>query len=259
MLESLKTAFKIPDLRKKFYWTIFLLAVFRLGSYIVVPGMQPYNFGENNIFNLLDMFSGGALSYMSLFALGVNPYITSSIIIQLLTVVIPRLQELSKEGGEGRKIIARYTKYGTVVLGMVQAAAITMGFRAAMIDPHNGWSILTIILTMTAGTVFLTGLGEVISDRGIGNGVSMLIFAGIVARFVPDIIRNLQLVGEGGLSLLGLILFFALTLAVVVLSIVTQGERKIPVQYAKRVVGRRCMVDNPPICRCEPIQVQCDP
>ncbi|NLW55343.1 MAG: preprotein translocase subunit SecY [Firmicutes bacterium] len=240
MLESLKTAFKIPDLRKKFYWTMFLLAVFRLGSYIVVPGMQPYNFGENNIFNLLDMFSGGALSNMSLFALGVNPYITSSIIIQLLTVVIPRLQELSKEGGEGRKIISRYTKYGTVVLGMIQAAAITMGFRAAMLDPHNGWSILTIIITMTAGTVFLTWLGEVISERGIGNGVSMLIFAGIVARFVPDLIRNLQLVGEGGLSLLGLIMFFVLTLAVVVfIVIVTQGERKIPVQYAKRVVGRK--------------------
>lgn len=240
MLESIKTAFKIPDLRKKFYWTIFLLAVFRLGSFIVVPGMQPYNFGENNIFDLLDMFSGGALSNMSLFALGVNPYITSSIIIQLLTVVIPSLQELSKEGGEGRKLIARYTKYGTVILGLIQAAAITMGFRAAMIDPDNVWSIITIIFTMTAGTVFLTWLGEVISDRGIGNGVSMIIFAGIVARFVPSIIRNLQLVGEGGVSLLGLILFFILTLAVVVfIVIVTQGERKIPVQYAKRVVGRK--------------------
>jgi len=240
VLESIKTAFKIPDLRKKFYWTIFLLAVFRLGSFIVVPGMQPYNFGENNIFDLLDMFSGGALSNMSLFALGVNPYITSSIIIQLLTVVIPSLQELSKEGGEGRKLIARYTKYGTVILGLIQAAAITMGFRAAMIDPDNVWSIITIIFTMTAGTVFLTWLGEVISDRGIGNGVSMIIFAGIVARFVPSIIRNLQLVGEGGVSLLGLILFFILTLAVVVfIVIVTQGERKIPVQYAKRVVGRK--------------------
>lgn len=240
MLESLRTAFKIPDLRKKFYWTIFLLAIFRLGSYIVVPGMRPHNFGENNIFNLLDMFSGGALSNMSVFALGVNPYITSSIIFQLLMMVIPRLQELSKEGTEGRKIISRYTKYGTVVLGLIQAAAITMGFRQAMVNPNSGWSMLSIIITMTAGTVFLTWLGEVISERGIGNGISMLIFAGIVARFVPDTIRNLQLVGEGGLSLLGLILFFALTVAVVVfIVIVTQGERKIPVQYAKRVVGRK--------------------
>ncbi|HHT48320.1 MAG TPA: preprotein translocase subunit SecY [Firmicutes bacterium] len=240
MWESLKTAFRIPDIRKKFYWTLFLLAVFRLGSYIVVPGMTRFNFGENNIFNLLDLFSGGALSNMSVFALGVQPYITSSIIMQLLTMVIPSWQELSKEGPEGRKVLARYTKYATVVLGLVQALAITMGFRQAMEDPTSVASLITVVLTMTAGTVFLTWLGETISERGIGNGVSMLIFAGIVARFVPDFIRTLQTVGEGGITLLGLLLFLVLIVIIVAfIVIVTQGERKIPVQYAKRVVGRR--------------------
>ncbi|NLY90994.1 MAG: preprotein translocase subunit SecY [Firmicutes bacterium] len=240
MWESLRTAFRIPDIRKKFYWTIFLLAVFRLGSYIVVPGMKPYEFGENTIFNLLDLFSGGALSNMSLFALGVQPYITSSIIMQLLTMVIPSWQELSKEGPEGRKILARYTKYATVVLGIIQALAITLGFRQAMADPANVASLFAIVLTMTAGTVFLTWLGETISERGIGNGVSMLIFAGIVARFVPDFILTLQNIGEGGISLLGLLLFLVLIVVIVAFIVmVTQGERKIPIQYAKRVVGRR--------------------
>jgi preprotein translocase subunit SecY len=241
MWESLKTAFRISDIRKKFYWTVFLLAVFRLGSYIVVPGMNPYNFGENNIFNLLDMFSGGALSNMSVFALGVQPYITSSIIMQLLTMVIPSWQELSKEGQEGQKILARYTKYATVVLGLVQAMAITMGFRQAMVDPSSTVSLITIVVTMTAGTVFLTWLGDIISDRGIGNGVSMLIFGGIVARFVPDAIRTIREVGQGGsASPLGLVMFLLLTVAIVAfIVIVTQGERKIPVQYAKRVVGRK--------------------
>ncbi|NLW59559.1 MAG: preprotein translocase subunit SecY [Firmicutes bacterium] len=240
MWESLKTAFRIPELRKKMWWTVFLLAVFRLGSYIVVPGMSSFNLGEHSLFSLLDMFSGGALSNMSLFALGVQPYITSSIIMNLLTVVIPSWQELSKEGPEGRRVLARYTKYGTVILGLIQALAITLNFRAAMVDPTNMASLFSIVVTMTAGTVFLTWLGEHISERGIGNGVSMLIFAGIVARFVPSIIRTLQTVGEGGTRLFGLILFFILTILVVVfVVIVTQGERKIPVQYAKRVVGRK--------------------
>ncbi len=240
MWESLKTAFRIPEIRKKMWWTVFLLAVFRLGSYIVVPGMSSFNLGENNIFNLLDMFSGGALSNMSVFALGVQPYITSSIIMNLLTMVIPSWQELSKEGPEGRRVLARYTKYGTVILGLLQAFAITMSFRGAMVDPTSVTSLLTVVLTMTAGTVFLTWLGEHISERGIGNGVSMLIFAGIVARFVPDAIRTVQSVGQGGIPLFGLLLFLVLTVLIVAfVVIVTQGERKIPVQYAKRVVGRK--------------------
>lgn len=240
MLEALKTAFKLPDLRKKFLWTLFLLGVFRLGSHIVVPGMNPHNFGENNIFSLLDLLSGGALSNMSLFALSVNPYITSSIIMNLLTMVIPKLEELAKEGVEGRKVIAQYTRYGTILLGIIQASALTIGFRSAMVNPENPWSYVTIVVTMTAGTVFLMWLGEVLSERGIGNGISMIIFGGIVARLLPQGIATLQSLGEGGRSFLGLLASAVLSVAVVAfVVVVTQGQRKIPVQYAKRVVGRK--------------------
>ena len=240
MWEALKTAFKLPDLRKKILWTLFLIAIFRIGSYIVVPGMRPHDFGENNIFSLLDIFSGGALSNMSLFALGVNPYITSSIIMTLLTMVIPRLEELSKEGAEGRKVISQYTRYATVLLGLIQASALTVAFRAAMVNPNSTWSYISIVVTMTAGTVLLMWLGEVLSERGIGNGISMIIFGGIVARLLPDAITTLRNIGVGGLRIPGLLASVVISVIVVAfVVIVTQGERKIPVQYAKRVVGRK--------------------
>jgi|SRR5690554_76984 len=240
MLEALKTAFKLPDLRKKLLWTLLLLGIFRLGTHIVVPGMNPRAFGEDTIFTLLDLFSGGALSNMSVFALGVNPYITSSIIMNLLTMVIPRLEELAKEGVEGRKVISQYTRYGTVLLGLVQATALTMGFRGSMVNPGNPWSYVTIISTMTAGTIFLMWLGEVISERGIGNGISLIIFAGIVSRLLPSAISTIQNLGVGGVHPFSLLVFLIIALAVVVfVVIVTQGQRKIPVQYAKRVIGRR--------------------
>jgi len=240
MWEALKNAFKLPDLRKKLLWTLFLLAIFRLGSHIVVPGMRPHDFGENNIFSLLDIFSGGALSNMSLFALGVNPYITASIIMTLLTMVIPRLEELSKEGTEGRKVISKYTRYGTVVLGLIQASALTAAFREAMVDPTNTWSYISIIVTMTAGTVFLMWLGEVLSERGIGNGISMIIFGGIIARLVTDAVSALSNIGTGGVTIPGIFGSVALTVVVIAfVVVVTQGQRKIPVQYAKRVVGRK--------------------
>ncbi|HHU52153.1 MAG TPA: preprotein translocase subunit SecY [Firmicutes bacterium] len=240
MWEALKTAFKLPDLRKKFFWTLFLLAIFRIGSHIVVPGMRPFDFGENNLFSLLDIFSGGALSNMSLFALGVNPYITASIIMTLLTMVIPRLEELSKEGPEGRRVISKYTRYGTVLLGLIQASALTVAFRGAMVDPDSVWSYISIVVTMTAGTVLLMWLGEVLSEKGIGNGISMIIFGGIVARLLPDAINTLRNIGPGGFTVAGLIASLVISVIVVVfVVIVTQGERKIPVQYAKRVVGRK--------------------
>lgn len=240
MWEALKTAFKLPDLRKKILWTLFLIAIFRIGSHIVVPGMRPHDFGENNIFSLLDIFSGGALSNMSLFALGVNPYITSSIIMTLLTMVIPRLEELSKEGAEGRRVISQYTRYATVLLGLIQASALTAAFRAAMVNPESTWSYISIVVTMTAGTVLLMWLGEILSEKGIGNGISMIIFGGIVARLLPDAITTLRNIGVGGLRIPGLLASAALSVIVVAfVVIVTQGERKIPVQYAKRVVGRK--------------------
>ncbi len=240
MLDAMKTAFKLPDLRKKMLWTLLLLAIFRLGSFIIIPGMNPREFGADTIFALLNLFSGGALANMSLFALGVNPYITASIIMNLLTMVIPSLEEMAKEGVEGRKVIAQYTRYGTVFLGLLQATAITMGFRDAMKDPGNPWAIITAVLAMTGGSVLLMWLGEVISERGIGNGISLLIFAGIVSGLLPSTIGTIGALGSGGIHPLGFLAFLAIALMVVVMVvIVTEGQRKIPVQYAKRVVGRR--------------------
>ncbi|NLY89561.1 MAG: preprotein translocase subunit SecY [Firmicutes bacterium] len=240
MLDAMKTAFKLPELRKKMLWTLLLLAIFRLGSFIVIPGMNPREFGADTIFALLNLFSGGALSNMSLFALGVNPYITASIIMNLLTIVIPRLEELAKEGVEGRKVIAQYTRYGTVLLGLLQATALTMGFRGSMTDPNNPWAFVTVVTVMTGGSVLLMWLGEVISERGIGNGISLLIFAGIISRLLPSSIATIGALGAGGIHPLGFLAFLIIALAVVVfVVIVTEGQRKIPVQYAKRVVGRR--------------------
>jgi preprotein translocase subunit SecY len=248
LLEAINTAFKLPDLRKKMIWTLVLLGIFRLGTLIPVPG--PWNQqalndifgGGNNLFGLLDMLAGGALRRMSVFAMSVNPYITSSIIVQLLTMVIPQLEQLAKEGGEGRKLLAQYTRYGTVVLAVIQGSAMTMGLQSAMNAP-TAWDIVLIITTLTAGSVFLMWLGEVISERGIGNGISLLIFAGIVARIFPSALTTGKLLfGKGGtgISFISVIIFLALAVVIVAgVVFVTQGERKIPVQYAKRMVGRR--------------------
>jgi preprotein translocase subunit SecY len=247
LLEAIKTAFKLPDLRKKILWTLFLLGIFRLGTLIPVPGpwdpkaLENIFGGNNNLFGLLDMLAGGALRRMSVFAMSVNPYITSSIIIQLLTMVIPRLEQLAKEGGEGRKLLAQYTRYGTIILAIIQGSAMTVGLKAAMNSP-TAWDFTLIITSLTAGSVFLMWLGEVISERGIGNGISLLIFAGIVARIFPDSISTAQTLFSkaSGTSIISAIAFLALAIVIVAgVVFVTQGERKIPVQYAKRVVGRR--------------------
>ncbi|HHZ19424.1 MAG TPA: preprotein translocase subunit SecY [Firmicutes bacterium] len=240
MLESIKTALKLPDLRKKLLWTVALLAIFRLGVHIPVPGMTPIQAGQNNIFDLLDLLGGGALRRMSIFALSVNPYITSSIIMQLLAMVIPSLEALAKEGAEGRKIISQYTRYGTVVLGIIQAAALTFSFRGNMVDASNPFNYVVVIAGMTAGSIFLMWVGEVLSERGIGNGISMLIFAGIVARLMPETIATVKSLGQGGVSFFNLLLFIAVSIVVIYGVVkVTEGERRIPVQYAKRMVGRR--------------------
>lgn len=247
MLEAIKTAFKLPDLRKKMLWTLALLGIFRLGTHIPVPGpWDPRGLadlfgGENNLFGLLDLMAGGALRKMSVFAMSVNPYITSSIIIQLLTMVIPKLEALAKEGAEGRKVISQYTRYGTVVLALIQGSAMALGLRGALINPST-WDFVLIITTLTAGSVFLMWLGEVLSERGIGNGISMLIFAGIVARIFPSTIATLSTITAKGVgaSFISIMLFLVIAVFIVAgVVFVTQGERKIPVQYAKRVVGRR--------------------
>ncbi len=247
MLEAIKTAFKLPDLRRKIIWTLVLLGIFRLGVHIPAPG--PWDAGKlanllgggGNLFGLLDLMAGGALRKMSVFAMSVNPYITSSIIVQLLTMVIPALQQMQKEGGEGRRIISQYVRYGTVVLSIIQGAAYAFGLQGAMSNP-TAWDFVLIIMSLTAGSVFLMWLGEVISEKGIGNGISLLIFAGIVAQLIPSAIGVSKTLGSRGLgvSFLSVIIFGILAIAIVAgVVFVTQGERKIPVQYAKRMVGRK--------------------
>lgn len=247
MLDALRNALRIGDLRRKLLYTAALLVVFRIGSFVPVPGVdaialaESLDIGGGNIFGFLNMFTGGALGRFTIFAMGVNPYITSSIILQLLTIVIPRLEELAKEGVEGRKKIQQYTRYGTVVLGLIQAYGITVLARNSnVITNPTFFNLLLIVITLTAGTSFLMWLGEKISEKGIGNGISLIIFAGIVAEFPVGIIQTIQNVGEGGVSIFSLlalaVLFVAIIAAVVM---VQEGQRRIPVQYAKRVVGRR--------------------
>lgn len=247
MLDALRNAWRIDDLRRKLIYTAALLAVFRIGSFVPVPGVdaiglaESLDIGGGNIFGFLNLFTGGALGRFTIFAMGVNPYITSSIILQLLTIVIPRLEELAKEGIEGRKKIQQYTRYGTVVLGLIQAYGITvLAKNSNVVTNPTFFSLLTIVVTLTAGTMFLMWLGEKISENGIGNGISLIIFAGIVAEFPVGLIQTFQTVGEGGVSAFSLIVLAVLFVAIVAAVVMVQeGQRRIPVQYAKRVVGRR--------------------
>ncbi|MFS8542689.1 MAG: preprotein translocase subunit SecY [Limnochordales bacterium] len=247
MLDALRNALRIGDLRRKLLYTMGLLVVFRIGSFVPVPGVNAAALAEQlgvaggNIFGFLNLFSGGALGRFTVFAMGVNPYITASIILQLLTIVIPRLEELAKEGPEGRKVIQQYTRYGTVVLGVIQAMGITALARnwGVLTDP-NWFTFFSIVVTLTAGTTFLMWLGEKITEHGIGNGISLLIFAGIVADIPVGTFNIIQAIGEGGINPFSLLFFLVAGLLVIAAVImVQQGERRIPVQYVKRVVGRR--------------------
>jgi len=247
LLDALRNSLKIPDLRRKILYTAAMLAVFRAGSFIPVPGVnatalaQQLGVDGGNIFGFLNLFTGGALGRFTVFALGVSPYITASIVIQLLTIVIPKLEELSKEGPEGRRIITQYTRYATVVLALIQAFGTTMMAKNWGVTSNSSFfGLLLIMVTLTAGTAFLMWLGEKISEKGIGNGISLLIFVNIVAAMPGGAVNAVKAVGEGGLSIFSLILY--LIIAVVVIAavvMVTQGQRRVPVQYAKRVVGRK--------------------
>ncbi len=247
IFETLRDAWKVPSIRKKIGFTLLMLLVFRIGAHIPIPFMDrellKEMMGSGGLFEFFNTFSGGSLKRFSVFALSIMPYITASIIIQLLTVVIPYLERLSKEGEEGRKKIVQYIRYGTVALGFVNGFGLTVGLRGALLipDPALKYPIYFMIaLVLTAGTAFLMWLGEQITERGIGNGISLIIFAGIVAG-VPDAIKylvNLLSVGEiSWFSILGLLVIAALIIAGVVF--IQEGQRRIPVQYAKRVVGRR--------------------
>lgn len=245
MFGTLAHAWKVADIRRKMIFTLLMLVIFRLGSNIPVPGIdralltQMFD-GGTGLFALFDLFSGGAFSNFTIFALSITPYITASIILQLLTIAIPSLERLAKEGVEGRKKIAQYTRYLTVVLAFVQAIGLSVGlFRQALINT-DFFSVAVIVLTLSAGTAFLMWLGEQINENGIGNGISLLIFAGIIAR-VPSAIRsNWAKLTAGELSVVSVILFVIFALVVIIgIIAIQQGQRRIPVQYAKRVVGRK--------------------
>jgi len=244
---------KIPELKKRIFFTLCMLAVYRLGCHIPTPGVDGtalsayFSSKQGTLFGLIDMFSGGALSTMSVMALGIMPYISASIILELLSVVVPYLEKLKKEGEQGRKKIIQYTRYGTVVLSAIQGFGIAIGLErmtstgGAMIVPVGGWGFrLLAVITLTAGTAFLMWLGEQITERGIGNGISLIIFAGIVARFFPSVFQTFELVRIDQISIFLLIIIVALMVAVVTFIVfVERGQRRIPVQYAKRVVGRK--------------------
>jgi preprotein translocase subunit SecY len=244
---------KIPELKKRILFTLVMLAVYRLGCHIPTPGIDGsalaafFNERQGTLFGLIDMFSGGALRQMSVMALGIMPYISASIILELLTVVLPYLEKLKKEGEQGRKKITQYTRYGTVILSMIQGFGIAVGLErmtgpgGAMVVPVGGWGFrLLAVITLTAGTAFLMWLGEQITERGIGNGISLIIFAGIVARFPLGVGSTFRLMSTGELSPFFMAVVLAFMIAIVgIIVFVEQAQRRITVQYAKRIVGRR--------------------
>jgi preprotein translocase subunit SecY len=253
MIEGFQNAGKIPELRRRIFFTLAMLAVYRVGVHIPTPGIDRialasfFDRVKDTIFGLFNLFSGGALEQFSVFSLGIMPYISASIILQLLTVVFPYLERLSKEGEAGRRKITQYTRYGTIVLSIVQGLMIAVGMEgtrgaggeAIVLNPGWGFRIMTII-TLTSGTAFIMWLGEQITERGIGNGISLIIFAGIVARLPSAITSTYQFISEGELGILIVLLVMAIIVATVAVVIfMERGQRRIPVQYAKRVVGRK--------------------
>lgn len=262
MLEAFGNILKIPDLRKKILFTLILLAVYRIGTYIPTPGIDGAKLADffaklaqqqgGALFGIMNMFSGGAISRMTIFALGIMPYISSSIILQLLTAVIPALEKLSKEGEAGHKKIIQYTRYGTIILSVIQSFFIALWLenlsRTQMMgivpNPGLAFRLLTVI-TLTSGTAFIMWLGEQIQEYGIGNGMSLIITAGIISRIPVALAQlgallSLAAPEKAQLEPFTLILMLVMLIAVVVaVIVVTQGQRKIPIQYAKRIVGRK--------------------
>ena len=245
--------FKIPELKKRILFTFALLIVYRIGVHVPTPGIDRialaafFKETAGTLLGLFDMFSGGALERLSVFALGIMPYISASIILQLLTVTIPHLERLSKEGEQGRKKITQYTRYGTVLLSVIQGFGISVGLESmtspggapVVIHPGLGFKLMT-VLTLTAGTAFIMWLGEQITEHGIGNGISLIIFAGIVCRMPAAIGNTFRLLSTGDMGIFAVIILTLMMVLVVAFIIyMEQGQRRIPVQYAKRVVGRK--------------------
>lgn len=243
MLSALANIFRITELRQKVVFTLAMFIVFRAGTHIPVPGVNAavieQLFQTGNLFGLLDMFSGGALSKFSIFAMSITPYINASIILQLLKVVVPTLEQWSKEGEEGYKKMNKLTRVLTVAIAFFQACGMAWGLKMAINNPGI-FSILLIATTLTAGTVFLMWIGEQITAKGVGNGISLIIFAGIVSGLPNGLKIIFQYLQAGTVNLLNVILFAVIALAMIVFVIlISQGVRKIPIQYAKRVVGKR--------------------
>ena len=253
MLDGLKNIGKIPELQKRILFTFILLAVYRIGVHVPTPGIDTvalaafFEQAKGSLLGLFDMFAGGAMSNLSVFALGIMPYISASIILQLLTVAIPHLERLSKEGEAGGRKITQYTRYGTVILSIIQGFGISIGLEnmagptGASIVIIPGWSFrLMSVITLTAGTAFIMWLGEQITERGIGNGISLIIFAGIVCRGPAAIFNTFRLLSTGEMGIFFIVALTVMMVAVVgVIVFVESGQRRIPVQYAKRVVGRK--------------------
>lgn len=252
-MSGLRSAANIPELRRRVLFTLIMLAVYRIGVQIPTPGINGealsafFTQNAGTLFGMFNMFSGGALENFSIFALGIMPYISASIIIQLLTVVIPQLEALKKEGEAGNRKITQYTRYGTVVLSVIQGTFIATGLQgmtgpggeAIVLDPGLQFKLMT-MLTLTSGTAFIMWLGEQMTERGIGNGISLIIFAGIVARGPAAIVNSIQLVQAGEISMFFvpfLVLFMLGIIAIIVFF--ETSQRRIPIQYAKRVVGRK--------------------
>lgn len=250
LLSTFQNIFKINELKNRIFFTLALLTVYRIGCHVPTPGINGEELSKfltqqgGALMGFFDMFSGGALSRVTIFALGIMPYISASIIMQLLTVVIPAIGKLAKEGEAGRKKITRYTRYGTVLISAIQSFGIAAGLESmsqGAFVQTPGWSFrLITMITLTSGTAFIMWLGEQITERGIGNGISLIIFAGIVARFPAAIVSTFRLIQAGELSIFFVLFLIAMMVAVIAAIILMErGQRKIPVQYAKRVVGRK--------------------
>lgn len=248
MLESIKNIFKIPELKKKILFTAFILILYRLGSFIPTPGVNAealkaffQDKGQNSIFGLFDLFVGGNFERASVFALGIMPYITSSIVVQLLGSIIPYFEKLRKEGAEGTKKLTQITRYGTIFIGIFNAIGIAIFLQSMEVVYNPGvLFMITTVITMVTGTMIIMWLGEQITEKGIGNGISLIIFAGIIARYPQGFYQMFQMVKSGTMPILmALLVLFVMVAITGAVILVTEAIRKINVQYAKRVIGRK--------------------
>ena len=246
MFSTLSNAWKIPDLRNRIIYTFAMIAIFRLGSAVPVPGIdnaalaKAFSNSEDGLLGLFNLMSGGNFKTFTIFALGISPYITASIVLNLLQIAFPTLEAIAREGEEGRKKIVRYTRYLTVILALIQGIGFSLGYFQRFFITPGAWSTFLAVLTLTAGTAFLMYLGEKITENGIGNGISLFIFAGIIARMPSATLSTITNLRLGQTNIVAVIIFCIIAVIIIMgVIFIQQGQRKIPVQYAKRMVGRK--------------------